>query len=800
MRRPWCKKRRERKRTLIPVAFALGGFISPGFVAAEGQLQLEVLLNGKPDGLIGSFLQDAKGELSAQRKELEELHLKVPDQFAPEAEVPLAALPGVSYRYDEANQTVDIAVPEEGRLPHDYDLRGGAKPSPLSPPATGAALNYLLFGGAGAGGLNAGWQAQGLSATLDARLFSSFGVLEQTGILATNTGNRDVLNDLRLDTTWTYKDPDRATTYRAGDVISGGFVWTRPIRLGGLQIQRDFSIRPDLVTLPLPNFTGSAAVPSTADVYVNGVKAVSQDVDSGPFRLNNLPILSGQGDASVVVRDSSGRAVTTTLPFAVSHNLLGSGLSDFSLEAGFPRLFYGVYSNDYSAEPAGSASLRYGLSDRLTLESHAEATKNLVNGGFGASFGLGGIGVFGAALAGSTGAGTGGLGYFSFETSLFGFSLSASTVRTIRDYNDLASVTAQPGPALLPSAFSQGWYQNLLSPLRPPKILDQLSLGAPLPGVGGSLNLGFARQVDPFGNSVRLLDLTYSRQLYAGATLTTTAFAGFDGRRNAGITLSLSIPLGGGATASSGVSRDSSGLYVASDVSKPLGEEPGSVGWRLSDQEGEGTLRQADASYRSNYGKVEATALQSQGGFAGTVAAEGAIVAAGGDVFFGNRVDDAFAVVDAGAPGVEVFRENRPVAVTNSSGKAVVPSLNAYQPNKISIDPRQLPLDASIATTQEVLVPPDRGAVVADFGIKTAVHSAIVILNGPDGRPLQVGLGGKTASGKNFVVGYDGRTYIEGLDPQNTVTVALSDGECHAEFSYAPRANGHAVIGPVVCR
>jgi outer membrane usher protein len=120
---------------------------------------------------------------------------------------------------------------------------------------------------------------------------------------------------LRLDTTWTYKDPDRTLTYRAGDMISGGLSWTRPVHLGGIQIQRGFSIRPDLVTLPLPSFSGSAAVPSTVDVYVNGVRTVSQDVDSGPFRINNLPILSGQGDASIVVRDSSGREVATTLPF-----------------------------------------------------------------------------------------------------------------------------------------------------------------------------------------------------------------------------------------------------------------------------------------------------------------------------------------------------------------------------------------------------------------------------------------------------------------------------------------------------
>jgi outer membrane usher protein len=73
-------------------------------------------------------------------------------------------------------------------------------------------------------------------------------------------------------------------------------------------------------------------------------------------------------------------------------------------------------------------------------------------------------------------------------------------------------------------------------------------------------------------------------------------------------------------------------------------------------------------------------------------------------------------------------------------------------------------------------------------------------LNGPDGKPLRAGLRGKTASGTGFAVGYDGRAYIEGLDPQNAVTVALEGGECHAEFPYGPGAKGQTVIGPVACR
>lgn len=110
MHKRWCKRRRDIGKALIIAGFALGVAAMPGLAKAEGVLQLEVLLNGRPIGLIGSFLQDAKGQLSAKRKELEALHLKVPEQFAPDDDVPLASLPGVTYRYDEAKQTVDFTV------------------------------------------------------------------------------------------------------------------------------------------------------------------------------------------------------------------------------------------------------------------------------------------------------------------------------------------------------------------------------------------------------------------------------------------------------------------------------------------------------------------------------------------------------------------------------------------------------------------------------------------------------------------------------------------------------------------
>lgn len=106
------------------------------------------------------------------------------------------------------------------------------------------------------------------------------------------------------------------------------------VRLGGFQVQRNYSTRPDLITYPLPQFIGQAALPSTVDLIINGQKTSSTEVQSGPFILNNVPFINGKGEAVVVTTDAVGRQVTTSVPFYISNTLLKPGLFDYSLSLG----------------------------------------------------------------------------------------------------------------------------------------------------------------------------------------------------------------------------------------------------------------------------------------------------------------------------------------------------------------------------------------------------------------------------------------------------------------------------------
>ena len=677
--------------------------------------------------------------------------------------------------------------------------------APRPRPGWGGVLNYDLSS-TFASLQNPGRIAvSGSVLTLDGRVFSPFGTIEQSGMV--RTGGLQPTQVVRLDSFYRYSDPDRLMSWTAGDTVSGGLSWSRPIRIGGLQVQSNFALRPDLVTMPLPNLGGSAAVPSTVDVFVNNTRLFSQEVGAGPFNLMNIPVVTGAGNAQMVVRDASGRETVTNLPFYGSASLLAPGLSAWSLEAGLPRVSYSAASDFYPMQPVASATWRQGISEWLTLESHAEGARTLANGGVGAAFGIWHIGVATAAVAASRSVnGRGGLGSLSFETSIHGISLSVSSQRTAGTYDDLASVTAQgQGLAFLPVSYP-GYFPVLqhVSPIytdsRTPLALDRVTLGGTLGfGIDTSWGLNFVNRRDRAGNSSRLVSVSVSRALPFDASLFATAFRDFGTRPSTGVLIGISVPLGRSASVSSNVSTGSGGFSPGISASQALAQEPGSIGWRVRDAEGAVPYRDAAVSYRAGMMTAEVGVNETRQGVGGSFTASGAIAAMGGGVFAANRINDAFAVVDTGMPGVLVSSENRPVGTSDSSGLLLVPSLRSYERNRLSIDPSALPVDTEVETTRELATPADRTGIVVSFRVRADASAALVTFVLPGGGFVPAGSVGRMDGGAEFIVGYDGQAFIKGLQPSNRAAIDLGDALCAAHFAFHERPGEQVRIGPVAC-
>jgi outer membrane usher protein len=821
-------------RWLLAASLGLFALCCSGIAAraedAGHPMQLEVILNGTPTKLIGSFTMLDGNRLAATPQELRDLGLEPRGSSSSAEPVVLDKLFGLSYKYDEATQRVLITAPEELLAVREYNLRTPQELVPVQS-AWGGVVNYDFYssGVSNVDGrpitingvpfsingiptkfVGAPIAFNGVSATFDARAFTPFGTLSQSAILRTASLN-DRFDAMRLNTTFNYSDAESMVSYLAGDVISGGFAWTRPVRIGGAQVARNFGLRPDLVTLPMPAARGTAAVPSTVDIYINNVKTSSQEVSAGPYLLSNLPAITGPGAARVVLHDSSGHTSESVLPFYVSANLLAPGMFDYSFEAGLPRLSYGTTDDRYLPTPVASGSARYGLFDWLTLVGHAEGGSGLMNGSAGAMIRTGSFGVATVAGAASRyGTGTGFQSYAAYETRIFGVSINASSQMTFGAYNDLASVTSRLDQGIFTDPLDIGSFINLSNSVQkavnsaifttsaPPQMLNRISLGVPLPFHDLNLSAGFTQTRDGAGVRSDIANLTVSFPL-GRASIFATAFTTVAGQKNTGFLAGMSMPLGD-VTTSVSVSSGTSGLNVNVDAVKPLDLAAGSWGWRVRESDGSDAQRLAVASYRSSFARTEVGVSQIANSVVATAEMEGAVATMGGGVFFANRIDDAFAVVETGVPAVEVFHENRLAGVTDSSGRALITGLRSYQSNKIAIDTSKLPVDADVSTTEGYVTPADRSGVKLDFAVRTDAKPAIVVFKGADGQPIPAGASGNIQDGESFTVGYDGRAYIKNLNPENNVTIAMADRECRASFPYEARPNEQVLIPGVTCQ
>ena len=118
------------RRVFITLCFMIILAIAAGSGAAEtGQdqknLQLEVIINGVPANMIGSFVLFAGKRIGATRNELEDVGLDIGRRRFPEDIVMLDDIPGLQYLYDEPTQTIRITVDNSKRRGQTFDLSGG---------------------------------------------------------------------------------------------------------------------------------------------------------------------------------------------------------------------------------------------------------------------------------------------------------------------------------------------------------------------------------------------------------------------------------------------------------------------------------------------------------------------------------------------------------------------------------------------------------------------------------------------------------------------------------------------------
>jgi outer membrane usher protein len=762
-------------------------FLRAPVLARDQVLMLDLQVNGYWVGKIGEFLL-RDGELLARSDELSALGFRLPGDLELKADalVNVSKLPRLTLQLNQANQTLSVTAPHERLAPVLLDVGDKTKRRGAVESATGATLNYDVNATSVAGRM-------GASGLLDLRAFSQWGVLS-SGVLA-YAGARDTgtASLVRLDSTYTFSDPMKLRRYRVGDFINDGLAWTRPVRLGGVQLASDFRLRPDLITFPLPSISGSAAVPSTLDVLVNGNRFLSRSVGAGPFEIPQLPVVTGAGTISMTLTDALGRPVVTTLPFYASLALLAPGLQTFSAQAGAVRRNWGLRSNDYG-KLAASASFRRGLSPALTLEASAEGARGTLMAGTGAVVNLGNVAVLNVAGAVSKGSvGKGALLSAGVQRTGPRFSVGASVTAASRKFRDIAAVNGDPRPRLILSAnagLSLGRFGSVgiaYADVRRDKAVTSTGLES------GLFDL-------PRAQNGRILSASYSVQ-YRNLSFYATAFRDLSSNKSNAIQVGVTFPLGASSSAGASVSSGSGGTGGQVQAQRsPV--ETGDWGYQVYATGGSPAHQFAQAEYKSSWALLTAGADRIERRTALALRAAGSLSWLDGALFPANTISDSFAVVDTnGLAGVRVLHENRAVGRTNAAGRLLVPDLRAFDVNHIAIDATDVPVDVTInADTREVR-PQDRSGIVVKFPVKVS-HGALLRLVDDNGAPVPVGSSARLLpGGAAFPIGFDGEVYLEDLKRHNEIVVERAEGRrCHAAFDYRPLPGDIPTIGPVRCR
>ncbi len=757
-------------------------------------LQLEVWINGRDTGLVASVTRQADGRLLMTPDELRAVGLAAPREAAA---IDLATLPGLRAAYDEDRQRLVVEAATAGLLTQRFDLAPPGLDGLDARQDMGAVVNYALTADGGQGEKGETPRLGGLGAALDARVFGRFGTFESAFSGAYASGRTDLV---RLDTSWTWYSPRHAISVRAGDFINAGFSWTRPIRMAGLQIRRDFATRPDLITLPSPRLSASAAAPSILDLYVNDTPVLSRRVGAGPIEVDGLPPSQGFSQARLVLRDETGRQTTVTAPFFTTPLLLRRGFVDYAAEAGVARRYFGVRSNDYADMPLATGSLRYGLRDGLTLEGHAEAGAGLVNVGGGVATQLNGLGVAALSVAGSRNKWReGALVAAVFDSRFAGIYISAMSMQASSGYRDIAAATSG----------KWAWRRGKLVADLPSRAVRQLTLSAPLDltvwrrgDEPATLSVGYASQETQDRMKRTVWNGSLRQTLDRRITLYATGYVTRGDRRDAGAFFGVAIPLGATTSATVGTEVQGGDTIGFVEASKAEDQSEGSTAWRARIDQGASSRIEAQAAYRGRAYRVSGAAQYIDGATRGQVQLDGAVAWLGGRPALANRLDGSFALVDVGAPGVPVLFQNQKIGRSGRDGRLVVRNLAPFDQNKIAIDPQNLALDLEAADTEKQIAPVEGGGVRVRFGVAKSPPSALVTLRRPDGEVVPPGAEiTRAGTAERTIVGYDGQAFLTDLKPANDLTIHLEDdATCVAHLDFTPSPTGGPGVVEAICR
>lgn len=676
---------------------------------------------------------------------------------------PLYALPHVHYKINPSQGNIAINADAHAFTAQIYDSDSDGDPSTIATPVTqsGLFLNYDLFTE------QSGQNNNQISGNIENGLFTPYGVGINNILVRNNLNqqnNRKKFSAIRLTTSWRKDFPNTMQTLNLGDGITHPGLWGSSLSFGGIQFGTNFSTRPYFDSYPLPSAQGLASIPSEVDILVNNQLRQRQGIDSGPFVIDNLPVITGGGNVQLVIRDALGRLQVLDVPYYSSTSLLRKGLDDFSFSAGWLRRDFAIDSFNYR-HLVGEMNFASGITNRLTIDMHGEFSSPIQTIGAGINTLLGYFGTLTAATALSHKHALGELALLRFTRQIDSFNIGISSQYTTSRFQKLTSIDGQ----------------------LPPEWQNQVFTGFSFPHSWGSLGLSFTQQIsreqqqNNATSDTNFFSINYSNSIFHRISYNISATTSLYGKRNQSIYLFVTIPLSHDTYANASTNwQHQQGAQATIGLQKTTPYDHG-WGYNLRASEGKHDNRfiSASGTYQTAIGRYQLSVAQQRNDTSYQASIDGGMVWFADYFGLTPKVNQSFAIVKANnAIKVPVYWENRQVAVTNRYGEAIIPNLFAYDKNRISLNPKKLPLTMQFDQLEKSVVPYYRSGVLVKFQTKIVQPATLTIVL-DNGKPLPVDASVTNPdTQQSYLVGYNGQVYLPDSSQVSQLSVTVKQLSC----------------------
>ena len=760
------------------------GVAQPIQSTAARMMPLEITVNGAASG--SWVLMERSGVLYAPADAFEEWRVlrrsnAEPVMYQGQNWYALTAVSGFSAQLNTANQSLALKFSPQAfaatRLTQPIADRPTVTPSVLA-----GFFNYDLS--------YTYSNTRSIATTQDLGALLEFGVSNNWGVLTSSYSARNLVrnaplltrNVRRLETTFTRDLLEDNLTIRVGDSSTRSGAWGRSVYLGGFQISRNFGLSPGFISQPHPLVEGLSSAPSTVELYINDALRQTSQVPTGPFAIDNFPLLTGSGQARVVVRDLLGRETVLVQDFFSHASLLEEDLSDWSFEAGAVRRNLGTHNADYGQRFA-SGIWRYGINKSLTIEARGEYAKSTQGAGVGLVYAL---------------------PYGMLGQSAVAASHDTATGKGLQWLAGIENSSLRHGFSLRSEGASRGYRQIGQDPLTFP-YKRQLSGNYTYSSERfGAIGAAYARINSYDQGTLTTYSVNYALRVGERSSLSINAVrvTGRDGfASSTSIGMSLLVPLEKQTSLSSSLARRGDQLDAYVSASQSAASDTG-FGWRtLAGQRSTQNYAEGGLYYQGSKGlltaDVNASAIQQTM----RLGVQGGLVGINSQVFTTRRVQESFALVEVpGYAGVGVGFQGNILARTDKNGKALVTRLQPYQPNSIRLDPSELPISAELDSIEQVIVPGNRSGVMVKFPVRSG-RGALVKIIFDDGEPAPAGAEIELTGDKQaFFVARRGEVFITGLQTNNQIRLTWNKAHCLLSVVLPQGAlDDIARVGPLTC-